>query len=85
MNNVNMNHAMIYSKFKTFTDKFSLKIDTSHCVKVSKYIVISGPYDKYGPEITPYLGTFHVVSAYAKSSNQGLILLHLAEFLRDYL
>ena len=37
--------------------------------KVSKYGVISGPYfpvfglntGKYGPEITPYLDTFHVV------------------------
>ena len=37
---------------------------------MSKYGVISGPYfpvfspntGKYGPEITPYLGTFHAVS-----------------------
>ena len=37
--------------------------------KVSKYGVISGPYvsvfspntGKYGPEITPYLDTFHEV------------------------
>ena len=37
--------------------------------KVSKYGVISGPYfpvfrlktEKYGPEITPHLGTFHAV------------------------
>ena len=37
--------------------------------KVSKYGVISGPYSpvfglnigKYGPEITPYLDTFHAV------------------------
>ena len=37
--------------------------------KVSKYGVISGPYfpvfglntRKYGPEITPYLDTFHTV------------------------
>ena len=37
--------------------------------KVSKYEVISGPYfpvlglntGKYGPEITPYLDTFHAV------------------------
>ena len=37
--------------------------------KVSKYGVISGPYfpvfelntGKYGPEITPYLDTFHAV------------------------
>ena len=36
---------------------------------MSKYEVISGPYflvfglnaGKYGPEITPYLGTFHAV------------------------
>ena len=39
--------------------------------KVSKYGVISGPYfpvlslntGKYGPEITPYLDTFHAVFA----------------------
>ena len=38
--------------------------------KASKYGVISGPYfpvfglntRKYGPEITPYLDTFHVVN-----------------------
>ena len=38
-------------------------------LKVTKYEVISGPYisvfslniGKYGPEITPYLDTFHVV------------------------
>ena len=38
--------------------------------KVSKYGVISSPYfpvfspntGKYGPEITPYLDTFHAVS-----------------------
>ena len=37
---------------------------------MSKYEVISGPYflvfglnaGKYGPEITPYLGTFHAVN-----------------------
>ena len=30
--------------------------------KVSKYGVISGPNTgKYGPEITPYLDTFHAV------------------------
>ena len=40
-----------------------------NCVKVSKYGVFSGPYfpvfspntGKYGPEITPYLDTFHAV------------------------
>ena len=31
-------------------------------LKVSKYGVISGPNtEKYGPEITPYLGTFYAV------------------------
>ena len=31
--------------------------------KVSKYVVISGPNTgKYGPEITPYLDTFHTVT-----------------------
>ena len=41
--------------------------------KVSKYGVISGPYfpvfglntAKYGPEMTPYLDTFHAVSSFA--------------------
>ena len=42
-----------------------------HCVKSVQNRVISGPYfpvfgfnpntGKYGPEITPYLGTFHAV------------------------
>ena len=40
---------------------------------MSKYGVISGPYfpafglntGKYGPEITPYLDTFHAVSSFA--------------------
>ena len=44
--------------------------ESSHLWKMSKYGVISGPYflvfglnaGKYGPEITPYLGTFHAVN-----------------------
>ena len=44
--------------------------------KVSKYGVISGPYfpifrlntGKYGPEITPYLDTFHAVSRCLKEN-----------------
>ena len=53
--------------------------------KLSKYGVISGPYftvfspnaEKYGPEITPYLDTFHAV--HLASQNYFLIfeLLHL--------
>ena len=47
--------------------KVHLNKKGSHCVKVFKYGVISGPYfpvfnpntGKYGPEITPYLDTFH--------------------------
>ena len=48
----------------------SVNVDASVTArKVSKYGVISGPYfpvfrlntGKYGPEITPYLGTFHAV------------------------
>ena len=43
--------------------------------KVSKYGVISGPYfrvfnlntEKYGPEITPYLDTFHEVLLLSKN------------------
>ena len=46
-----------------------LKIIDSHCVKSVQYGVISGPYflvfspntGKYGPEIIPYLDTFHAV------------------------
>ena len=44
-------------------------IASIHCMKVSKYGVISGAYfpvfskntEKYGPEITAYMDTFHVV------------------------
>ena len=48
----------------------SVNVDASVTArKVSKYGVISGPHfpvfrlntGKYGPEITPYLGTFHAV------------------------
>ena len=48
----------------------SVNVDASVTArKVSKYGVISGPYfpvfrlntGKYGPEITPYLATFHAV------------------------
>ena len=63
-------------------DKYDL-VEASHgstAWKVSKNGVISGPYfpvfglntGKYGPEITPYLDTFHAVSThlvrYLKSS-----------------
>ena len=45
--------------------------------KMSKYGVISGPHfpvfglntGKYGPEITPYLDTFHAVKLYLRSLN----------------
>ena len=53
---------------------FKLKVEyhgepvTTTAWKVSKYGVISGPYfpvfglnTEYGPEITPYLDTFHAV------------------------
>ena len=51
--------------------------------KVSKYLVISGPYfptfglntGKYGPEITPYLGTFHAVW---KCADRDIAWFHLA-------
>ena len=47
--------------------KIRMKHKFSTAWKVSKYGVISGPYfpvfglntGKYGPEITPYLDTFH--------------------------
>ena len=47
--------------------------------KMSKYGVVSGPYfpvfsvntGKYGPEITPYLDTFHAVGALKNRSFEG--------------
>ena len=56
--------------FKKTID-FRLQVNVSHTSwKVSKYGVISGRYFpvfspdtvKYGPEITPYLNTFHAMS-----------------------
>ena len=39
--------------------------------KLSKYGVISGPTTgKYGPEITPYLDTFHAVVGISKDTGQ---------------
>ena len=48
---------------------FASKLKAATAWKVSKYGVISGPYlpvfnpntGEYGPEITPYLDTFHAV------------------------
>ena len=50
------------------------KVRTCTAWKVSKYGAMSGPYfpvcglntGKYGPEITPYLVTFHAVLSYDK-------------------
>ena len=47
--------------------------------KVSKHVVTSGPYfpafglntGKYGPEITPYLDTFHAVPVSLRMSVSG--------------
>ena len=40
---------------------------------MSKYRVISGPNTgKYGPEITPHLGTFHTVSKLHASQAQSI-------------
>ena len=55
-----MLHKMLHT-FKSVTN--------DHCVKSAQNEVISGPYfpvfspntGKYGPEITPYLDTFHAV------------------------
>ena len=49
---------------------------------MSKYEVISGPYfpvfspntGKYGPEITPYLDFFHVVSTTHKNNTDTLFM-----------
>ena len=57
--------------------------------KVSKYVVISGPYfpvfspntGKYGPEITPYLDTFHAVNCGPKRKNQTVKLLEMTELI----
>ena len=46
---------------------------------MSKYGVISGPYfpvfgpntGKYGPEITPYLDTFHIYSAVIRAESES--------------
>ena len=46
--------SALYNTFKLYM--------TITAWKVSKYGVISGPNTgKYGPEITPYLDTFHAV------------------------
>ena len=62
-----------YTVLKIFKCKYDyfakLKFDISTAWKVSKYGVFSGPYfpvfglntDKYRPEKTPYLDSFHVV------------------------
>ena len=46
--------------------------------KVSKYGVISGPNTgKYGPEITPYLDTFHAVLVNIGSIKVNETLIHI--------
>ena len=65
--------------YQFFVRNFCLSIyfiTILQCVKSAKYGVISGPYytkylsvfspnaGKYGPEITPYLDTFHAVISY---------------------
>ena len=67
------------------SDKVSIKLFEHHTVwKLSKYEVISGPYfpvfrlnaGKYGPEMTPYLDTFHAVSSiYYHTLSFRLVLL----------
>ena len=45
----------------------SLIFPNNHCVKKSKYGVFSGPYtEKYGPEKTLYLDTFHIVHVFKR-------------------
>ena len=54
---------------------------------MSKYGVISSPYfpvfglntGKYGPEITPYLDTFHAVTTWLTSSCNTHIAQHLSK------
>ena len=58
--------------------------------KVSKYGVISGPYfpvfspntGKYGPEITPYLDTFHVVNSINSKGIEMLVFKILLALLQ---
>ena len=57
---------------------------------MSKYGVISGPYfpvfglniEKYGPEITPYLGTFHAVIMVYNVQDLGQIIVDMSLFER---
>ena len=57
---------------------------------MSKYGVISGPYfpvfglniEKYGPEITPYLGTFHAVIMVYSVQDLGQIIVDMSLFER---
>ena len=62
--------------------------------KVSKYKVISGPYlpvfspniGRYGPEITPYLDTFHLVhiAAYIQSTEIILEVIEVVNILLNF-
>ena len=66
-------HCVRYARVRVLSNPYT-------AWKVSKYGVISGPYfpvfglntGKYGPEITPYLDTFHTVyiSLYNQNQNQ---------------
>ena len=70
-----------YIPFSTYPVYEKLIILPGFCTawKVSKYRVISGPYfpvfspntGKYGPEITPYLDTFHAVLRWHWIQNTG--------------
>ena len=63
------------SHFSFLIQKFVIENwGTATAWKVSKYGVISGPYfpvfspntGKHGPEITPYLDTFHAVKGFPR-------------------
>ena len=59
-----MYFCMVFSFCHDFNKMMITDIHTAW--KVSKYGVISGPYfPVFGPEITPYLDTFHTVSVYS--------------------
>ena len=66
---------MIWSLCLSF-DKCRNFLKNSHLPhttwKVSKYGVISGPYfPVFGPEITPYLDTFHTVKSFHRGNYSG--------------
>ena len=73
-----------------FDVEIVLSLKRATAWNVSKYGVISGPYfpvfglniEKYGPEITPYLGTFHAVIMVYSVQDLGQIIVDMSLFER---